>query len=140
MLRLGFVLLIYLSGSCLLKAQEVKAVVKDEKGEPLPFSTAYDHDLAYGATADLNGEILLAIQKGSKEIWISHVGYQKKKIEIEQIDLSQFHQIQLLPDKLGLNEVVVSGQMQARSLRNSPVKVEVFKADFLNDFLKGQGI
>ncbi len=139
MLRLGFVLLIYLSGSCLLKAQEVKAVVKDEKGEPLPFSTAYDHDLAYGATADLNGEILLAIQKGSKEIWISHVGYQKKKIEIEQIDLSQFHQIQLLPDKLGLNEVVVSGQMQARSLRNSPVKVEVFKADFLNDFSQGSG-
>jgi outer membrane receptor for ferrienterochelin and colicins len=29
--------------------------------------------------------------------------------------------------------------MQARSLRNSPVKVEVFKADFLNNFSQGSG-
>ncbi|ADR21348.1 TonB-dependent receptor [Marivirga tractuosa] len=139
MLRLLFVLIVWLSGLNLINAQEFRAVIKDEKGEPLPFSTAYDHDLGYGATADKNGEIKLDLKTDSKEIWISHVGYQKKKIDMEEIDLSQFHQIQLLPDKLGLNEVVVSGQMQARSLRNSPVKVEVFKADFLNDFSQGSG-
>ncbi|WMN12886.1 TonB-dependent receptor [Marivirga salinae] len=139
MLRLLFVVIVFLSSVCVLRAQVFKAVVKDEKGEPLPFSTAYDHDLGYGATADGNGEIILSIKPESKEIWISHVGYQKKIINVDKIDLSQFHKIQLLPDKLGLNEVVVSGQMQARSLRNSPVKVEVFKADFLNDFSQGSG-
>lgn len=121
------------------EAQELKLTVKDEKGEPLPFATAYDNDLAYGATANENGHISLPIKAESKEIWISHVGFQKKKIELDKVDLTKSQEISLIPDKLGLNEVVVSGQMQARSLRNSPVKVEVFKADFLNDFSQGSG-
>ena len=139
MIRFYLLLIVFLLGALVLRAQEFKAIIKDEKGDPLPFSTAYDHELGYGATADENGKIILSIKAKTKEIWVSHVGFQKKKIEIEQIDLSQFHQIQVLPDKLGLNEVVVSGQMQARSIRNSPVKVEVFKADFLNDFSQGSG-
>jgi outer membrane receptor for ferrienterochelin and colicins len=66
-------------------------------------------------------------------------GLSKKELKLEKLDFSITHQIVLIPDKLGLNEVVVSGQMQARSIRNSPVKVEVFKADFLNDFSQGSG-
>jgi len=121
------------------QSQVFKAVVKDNRGELLPFATAYDHDLNYGATANEEGKISIKIKSESSELWISHVGFQKKKIEVNKIDLSQTHVIQLIPDKLGLNEVVVSGQMQARSLRNSPVKVEVFKADFLKDFSQGSG-
>jgi len=139
MIRLLFLLIVFLSSTCVLSAQEFKAVVTDEKGQFLPYSTVYDHELGYGATADEDGKVSLSIKTESKEIWISHVGYQKKVIDIKKLDLSQSHEIQLLPDKLGLNEVVVSGQMQARSIRNSPVKVEVLKADFLNDFSQGSG-
>ncbi|HET8858908.1 TonB-dependent receptor [Marivirga sp.] len=121
------------------EAQVFKAIIVDEKNEPLPFSNAYDYDLGYGATADEEGFILMKIQSESKTLWISHVGFQKSKIELKDFDLSLTHRIRLIPDKLGLNEVVVSGQMQTRSLRNSPVKVEVFKADFLNDFSQGSG-
>ena len=121
------------------KAQLYKAIITDEQGEPLPFSTASNAELGLGATADKNGYLELEISPELKEIWISHLGYQKKKVDLENLDLTQLHKIQLIPDKLGLNEVVVSGQMQPRSLRNSPVKVEVFKADFLNDFSQGSG-
>lgn len=121
------------------EAQVFTAVVKNEKGEPLPFATAHDHDKGYGTTANDLGAFSLKIEEGTKLIWVSHVGYQKKEVNLDKLDLSQIHTIQLIPDKLGLNEVVVSGQMQARSLRNSPVKVEVFKADFLNDFSQGSG-
>jgi len=120
-------------------AQTFNAVVKNETGEVLPYSTAYDKELGYGTTANAQGEIALKLNKSTEVLWISHVGFQAKKIEIQKIDLSSHHIIKLIPDKLGLNEVVVSGQMQARSLRNSPVKVEVFKVDFLNDFSQGSG-
>jgi outer membrane receptor for ferrienterochelin and colicins len=121
------------------EAQLFKAVVTDEKGDPLPFATAHDQDKGYGTTANDMGEFSLKIEEETKSIWVSYVGYQKKEVNLGNLDLSRIHTIQLIPDKLGLNEVVVSGQMQARSLRNSPVKVEVFKADFLNDFSQGSG-
>jgi len=120
-------------------AQTLKLEVLDENNSLLPFATAYDEVLQYGATANDKGFLLLELKSGSTEITISHLGYQKYKLRIPGLDLTKTHHIKLIPDKLGLNEVVVSGQMQARSLRNSPVKVEVFKADFLNDFSQGSG-
>ncbi|SMG34672.1 outer membrane receptor for ferrienterochelin and colicins [Marivirga sericea] len=139
MLRSLLFIISFITAASTSIAQEVRLLIEDENGAPLPFATAYDNDLGYGATADENGVISLKVEKGSTLIWISYVGYQKREIEVEKMDLSKSHTIRLLPDKLGLNEVVVSGQMQARSLRNSPVKVEVFKADFLNDFSQGSG-
>ncbi|WKV12157.1 TonB-dependent receptor [Marivirga harenae] len=131
--------LLFLSVVHISKAQVFKAVVTDENGKFLPFATALAQDSGYGTTANDVGEFSLKIKEGTKHIWVSHVGYQKQEVTLENYNLSETHIIQLIPDKLGLNEVVVSGQLQARSLRNSPVKVEVFRAGFLNDFSQGSG-
>lgn len=138
-MRISVLLLMMFSIIYISEAQVFTAVVKNDNGEPLPFATAQEPDKGYGVTANEKGEFALKIDSGSEVIWVSHVGYQKRVINLEKYDLSKRHIVQLIPDKLGLNEVVVSGQMQARSLRNSPVKVEVFKADFLNDFSQGSG-
>lgn len=87
-------------------------VLDAETGEPLAGTSVLIEELEIGATSDAEGEFLLeGIQPGSYTLVITFIGYDEKTrtVDIAADELTSL-QIELTPEALGLDELVVTGQ------------------------------
>ena len=94
--------------STALHAQAFKGSVTDSAGNPLPFSTIYIKELAYGTSANQDGEFQLKLAPGNYTCIFQSMGYRKvtKNILVGKGTIS-LHVI--LPGLVySLNEVVIS--------------------------------
>lgn len=105
--------------------------VKDGS-KPIEFASVWLKETSEGMTTDQAGNFTISsIATEFITIQVSRIGYQKfeKKIRIESINPIVV-EVELEPIDARLDEIVVTGTMQEVSRLDSPVPVEVYKADF----------
>lgn len=100
--------------------------------EPLEFANVLIKGTSKGAVTDANGAFTIPLdQAGTYTIQASMIGFQTDQKTIKIPLESGFELVFNLSEMDGgLDEVVISGTMQEVSKLDSPVPVEVYKADF----------
>ncbi|MGO2358882.1 MAG: TonB-dependent receptor [Mesonia sp.] len=93
---------------------------------PVPFANISVVNSTFGAAADINGDYELKLPEGSYTIQVQAVGFKSQQ---QKITTDNFKDVplnfNLIPDLLGLEEVVVSATRNRISKRDAPVIVNV---------------
>ena len=100
-------LLAFLLLPLLLTGQSIRGQVVNESGEPIPFVNIFIKTLETGTTTDGNGHYFLTVQPGEYEVAFSSVGYESQLIPMLVGDGVATNNVQLLPDKVQLEEIVI---------------------------------
>jgi len=105
--------------------------VLDEKNSPLPYASLLVKEISKGTTSNQEGRYTLNLKPGKYTIVVLYVGYARleKKIEVGNTDMQL--DLQLQPQQLHLNDVVVKsgGEDPAYAIiRNAIKKRESYKA------------
>ena len=124
--------------SLALSAQtaSLQGYLLDQKGRPIPFAGIGLLEQQKGSSTDESGYFELSeLAAGSFELQIQAIGYQSQKlmIELKENETLELDSIILKEDILGLEEVVVSGQLKENFVKNSPVKIQVYRAEYLDN-------
>ncbi len=107
--------------------------VVDETGEHIPFVNLVIKDTRIGTATDITGHYMITnIPPGNHILVIQHVGHKTKEMpfSIAQRESKEFD-ITLETISVALEQVVISGSLKEQTLRNSPVRIEVLNATFL---------
>jgi hypothetical protein len=124
-------------------ANQLKGIVKDEKGEPLPFASIYIKGTSKGTTANNLGQYKLDLNEGNYTIVYQYVGYQKKEVEVEIKSSEKILNITLQPNQKTLKQVVIKNNENPaiaiikKTIKKRPYynkQVDKFKA---NAYIKG---
>jgi outer membrane receptor for ferrienterochelin and colicins len=136
-------LILVLAPSILLFPQNntlIKGIIVNEMGFPIKDVNITIRSSENGATSDENGNFTLPVpEKSSVILTFSHVNYEKLERSVginnrEEIILS----IVLKEKKYNLDDVVVTGTLTEKYLKNTPVRTEIITSEELrkNGFLK----
>jgi outer membrane receptor for ferrienterochelin and colicins len=100
---------------------------------PVPFANVVLKGTAIGASADEQGRFkLTGIEDGAHVLLFSAISFRREEVKVTVAGKdTQLGSVNLLPDVLGLEEVVVSGTMKESFITASPVKVEVITTELL---------
>jgi outer membrane receptor for ferrienterochelin and colicins len=107
--------------------------VVDENGGHIPFVNLVVKETRIGTSTDITGHYMINnVPPGNHILVIQHVGYKTKEMPftIAQRESKEFD-ITLETISVALEQVVISGSLKEQSLRNSPVRIEVLNATFL---------
>lgn len=95
------------AGIVLQESINVKGKVADaNSNEPLPGVTVLVVGTTNGTVTDLNGDFSIEVPAGGAILKISYVGYLTQEITVDKETMLQ---VNLVPDVIGLDEVVVTG-------------------------------
>lgn len=93
---------------------EIRGVVLDEKGEPLPGATVLitRPQQRWGATAGVEGTFSIRIPKEIRSandlyLTVSYIGFEEKRMKLRN-DANQYR-VLLRPDNKVMDEVIVTG-------------------------------
>lgn len=103
-------------------------------GQAMSYTNIAIVGTSLGATSDEVGNFTIQnIPVGKQEIIVSAIGYRtsQKEVEIIANQESKLGVIEMQEDVFGLEEIVVTGTMKESFITNSPVKIEVITARFL---------
>ena len=59
-------------------SQSISGTVKNERGEPLPFSSVIIKETAQGVTANNNAQFKLNLPSGTYTVICQHIGYEQQ--------------------------------------------------------------
>lgn len=90
------------------KTTEVKGIVVDNEGEPLPGATIQLKGTTFGIATDADGMFTLELGPGRHELEIRYVGMEPKSVSILPTRQGQLR-IELVPNEALMGEVVVTG-------------------------------
>jgi hypothetical protein len=112
-------------------AGKVNGRVVDEKNNPLPYASLFIKEISKGTTANQEGRYFFDLKPGNYTLIVQYVGYATltKKIEVSNNDMQL--DLQLQPQQLHLNDVVVrsGGEDPAYEIiRNAINKRESYRA------------
>ncbi|WBM73511.1 TonB-dependent receptor [Saprospira grandis] len=127
-------LLSFFSLAISAQTASLQGYLLDQKGRPIPFAGIGLLEQQKGSSTDESGYFQLSeLAAGSFELQIQAIGYQSQTlmIELKENEVLELDSIFLKEDILGLEEVVVSGQLKESFLKNSPVKIQVYRAEYL---------
>lgn len=112
--------------------QKINGHIKDESGAPLAGVNLIITPEGKGTTSDENGYYSLEISSLSADskLVVRYVGFRSQSLKLS--DNEAHLDIVLVEDRLGLEEVVVSGNRRAISRYNSPVIVETLKPELFD--------
>jgi outer membrane receptor for ferrienterochelin and colicins len=102
-------------------------------GEPAMLAQVYLAPIGKGAVTSANGVFTInGVESGSYQIKISALGFKSitQKIEVENSSI-ELGEISMEKDLLGLEEVVITGNLKETYVLESPVKVDVITSNFL---------
>ncbi len=88
------------------------SIIDGNTGESLPSANVYIEELQRGASTDLDGTFEITdIDPGSYTVTFNFIGYRtvNREIELAADEVLELN-IELLPDRVGLDQVVVTGQ------------------------------
>jgi TonB-linked SusC/RagA family outer membrane protein len=108
MLRAVLVFLFF-SQALFLMAQErqVTGTVIDDQGEPIPGVTvSFDDGTTLGTITNISGDYSITVPDSNAELVFSFIGFKTKRITVGSKNTID---VQLTPDMVGLDEVVVIG-------------------------------
>lgn len=89
-----------------VQRKEVKGVVTDELGLPLPGATVIEKGTTNGSSTDFEGKFSIILKHANPTLVISYLGYRAQEIEVD--NQTSFN-IELQPDAAALDEIVVIG-------------------------------
>ena len=114
----------------------VRGVITDEKNNPLAFATVYVKNTTHGTTSNTDGKYTLDIAPGNYELVFQYLGYSKQIKEVNIADKPVTLNIQLLPESVKLNEVVVSsnGEDPAYAIIRNAQKKRKYYLDQVNAY------
>jgi len=128
-------LLLFLSVAILFSiksfAGKVRGRVLDEKNNPLPYASLLVKELSKGTTCNQEGRYTLDLKPGTYTLIVQYVGYAKleKRMQVSNNDIQL--DIQLQPQQLRLNDVVVKSNAEDPAyeiIRNAIKKRETYRA------------
>jgi hypothetical protein len=132
-------LLLFILFSCINYAQ-IKGIVTDEKGNPLPNVTIFEENTYNGTTSNEQGYYELNVKKlGKHSIVFQFLGFKTQKIAIDIVTLPYNLNAQLSEESYTLNEVVINpkdnpaNQIIKNAIANKVANIEKtarYKADF----------
>ncbi|PWJ44237.1 TonB-dependent receptor [Sediminitomix flava] len=107
---------------------QIQGTVINELGEPMLGVAVTIHGTNTGTITDISGNFELSIPNFPSELNFSYIGYLPQSITIQAPTTNL--QVQLQPDELKLDDVVVIGSRNAnRALTETPVPVDVIALD-----------
>lgn len=109
-LKFFFTLLLFICIHHEISAQ-LRGKVVDENKEPLPFANIYIENTSTGTTTSIDGDFFLNLKPGLNRVVFKFLGY---KTVIKDIDYKngQFMEVQLFPEAIQLNELIVSANQE----------------------------
>lgn len=125
-------LLVFLSKS--ISAQKIYGVIRNEKGDPLPYSSVIIKGTSKGVSSNNKAEYALTVSSGTYVILCQHIGYEsmEKKVDVSgdiNIDFS------LKEQQLMMKEVVIKkGEDPAYEIIRQAIKKRDFYANQVNGF------
>lgn len=136
-LRYSLLLSFFLSAPSVYSQSEIRGLVLDTKGKPIPGASVYLHETYQGSISDSAGNFVIhRVRKGSYHLHASMIGYSSYAMDIEAGDSILFMRIVLEESALELNEFVIESNMLKVSSRQSSVPILSVNEDFLR---KNQG-
>lgn len=90
-----------------LQAQQLKGAIINKKGEPVPNSTVYIHEIAKGIAADHLGEFQTTLEPGTYTREFRSPGYESTKQRVVMGEENQVIRVVLQEKSYMLKEVVV---------------------------------
>ena len=113
-----------------------QAMIKDEENkQPLVGANVFLEGTTIGASADLNGLVIIHnIPDGKQKIIFSYIGYQKRS-EIFNFPLRQSEPLEILlhADAEEMEEIVVSATRSSRTIVDIPTRVETIAGEELDE-------
>lgn len=105
----------------------VKGIVYDENGKPLPGASVIIVGTTFGVGTNSNGEFIIAMdEKGKQLLRVSFVGYKSQEISTSEVEnMGKKVEIRLMPADNMLNEVVVTGNVLEKPLKEVPVLTRI---------------
>lgn len=129
------IIIFYFTANSLYAQVENAAIVGSvtSNGQPVAFANVAIKDTGYGSPTDENGKFIIEnVKPGNYTILISAVGYSPEKREITlKSGNDHLLEIEITETLSYLNQVVITGTMKETFIKDSPVKVEVITAQFL---------
>lgn len=105
---------------------QMKGVVLDESGQPLPGAAVKVVGTMLGASTNANGEFLLRVEEQKEySLQISFMGYEPGKVSVKSALAPKALTVRLKPSNNLLNEVVVTGSFVEKPLKDVPVLTRV---------------
>ena len=95
-----------------LMAQGIKGTIKDNEGNPMPFSSIYVKEIGTGTSSNLEGNFELPLKPGNYNVAFQFMGY---TTQIKQIQLGTGYttlNIILIPQVIELASVEVVGRAE----------------------------
>lgn len=121
--------LLFLSVSTLLAQKKISGTVTNADGDPLIGATVIINGTNTGALTDDTGAFTLTVPAGEQAIDISYLGFSSQTVIIPATyDEASPLSVSLLPDKLSLDAVVVTGTFGNRSQKESPLSMTYLNA------------
>ncbi len=100
-----FILSVIWATQLLAQIVRVNGTITDELGSPMPGVNIIEKNTTNGVVTDLNGRYSIALQRENAVLVVSFVGYATKEIPAQSSQIN----VQLVPDVVALNEMVVVG-------------------------------
>ena len=129
-----FFLTIFFLSKAYSQTVQLNGKMADVRHNAIPFVniTVYQGESLYGTSSDSIGNFSLVLpMKGEYLIKISSIGYRNLEQIIKLFDDKDLGIIILTEDLLGLQEVVVTGTLKESFVSESPVKISVYTAKYL---------
>lgn len=102
---------------------------------PIPGATIQVLGTDQGTISDEDGYFQLAIQDGvTYAIEVRSMGFKVSSHKVTAMGMPVFLEVALQESLLSMEEVVVTGTMNPTFVSQSPVKIEVITAEYLNNF------
>jgi len=114
-----------------LSQSYVKGKVETADHQPAEFIQVFIKNTQFGTQSNERGEFLFAAPSGNQILVIQSIicHRQEMTIDIPQGDTLQLPVIQIIENKQQLGEVVVTGQFEPQSVRNSVYRVRSISAE-----------
>jgi len=118
-----------------IQEREIKGLVKDSNGTPLPGANVIVKGTSIGTQTDFDGKFTLSVPEGKNILELSFIGYIKMEVDItgkNTIDITMKEAAAKLDDV-----VVVGSRGKPRTAFDSPVPVDNIQASELKQTGKG---
>lgn len=109
--------------------------ITDAAGAPVPGASVVAEPTGPGTTAEADGRYRLALPLGQPvTLRVSLVGYRTERLTLPADRPAALRRnVQLTSQAQGLNEVTITGQSEARQVRDEPIKAEVIEVKELKN-------
>lgn len=104
----------------------MKGVVLDESGQPLPGAAVKVLGTTWGACTNASGEFVIRVEESKAyTLQVSFMGYEPGRVVVRSALQPERMSVRLSPSTNQLNEVVVTGSLVEKPLKDVPVLTRV---------------